>query len=198
MIVSIKFNGYIISNTFILFTATGLKICTRDDPLRDECIKNSIEGFLSGLHKKSSLDFIDVEPFASEPTTFEYNYVGFMKGWFKFEDQKNYGMSNVKILKVRSDFTDKEMQIEAIVNFPKLFTTGKYSTSVNLGNVQFEPKGNFNISMYDVTAKWTIKGKLEERNGEDYMNVYYFDVLPKAKNMKFAATGLFDNEDLSK
>lgn len=52
--------------------------------------------------------------------------------------------------------------------------------------------------MYDVTNKWTIKGKLQNINGEDYMVITTFDVLPELRDMKISATGLFPNEELSK
>jgi hypothetical protein len=53
------------------------------------------------------------------------------------------------------------------------------------------------VSIYDITAKWTIKGKLEKVNGEEYMNIYQFDVLPEARDMKMSASGLFPDEELS-
>lgn len=52
--------------------------------------------------------------------------------------------------------------------------------------------------MFDVTNKWTIKGKLTKINGEEYMVINQFDVLPDVRDMKISATGLFPNEELSK
>lgn len=51
--------------------------------------------------------------------------------------------------------------------------------------------------MRDVTAKWNIKGKLEKVNGEDYMKVYQFNILPEAKDMKISVSGIFPDENLS-
>lgn len=179
-------------------TASSLKICSLKDPQRDECIRDSIENFLSALHKKpEAIDFPSVEPFTYDTVTFRYNNPNFIQGWLSIRDQKNYGMSKAKVLKVKSDFTDDEMKLQAEVNFPKLFTTGKYKSNMSFGVLKFESKGEFNVSMYDVIAKWTIKGKLENRNGEDYMNVYEFDVLPEVKNVKYSASGLFPDEELS-
>lgn len=58
-------------------------------------------------------------------------------------------------------------------------------------------KGQFNVSLFDVTAKWTLKGKLQNINGEDYMIINTFDVLPEARDMKISATGIFPSEELS-
>lgn len=57
--------------------------------------------------------------------------------------------------------------------------------------------GQFNVSLIDVLAKWTIKGKLQKINGEDFMVVNSFDVLPEPKEVKISATGLFPDEELS-
>lgn len=54
------------------------------------------------------------------------------------------------------------------------------------------------MSLIDVITKWTIKGKLQKINGEDFMVVNSFDVLPEPKDVKISATGLFPDEDLSK
>jgi hypothetical protein len=180
------------------FTASSLKICSLIDPERDECIRSSMDNFLSALHQKpESIDFPTVEPFTYDTVTFKYNNPDFVQGWFTIRDQKSYGMSRAKVIKVKSDFTDEEMKLQAVVNFPKLFSTGNYRSNISLGVFKMESKGQFNVSMYDVTAKWTIKGKLEKKDGEDFMNVYQFDVLPEAKSMKISASGLFPEEKLS-
>ncbi|XP_070504275.1 protein takeout-like [Chironomus tepperi] len=189
----------IISTKSIDKLPSSLKVCRYQDPVRDECIRDSIEYFLSSLHQKpDSIDFPSVEPFVYDTVTFKYNSPNFVQGWFTIQDQKNYGISRAKVINVKSDFTDEEMELQAIVNFPKLFTIGNYKSNISLGVFKIESKGQFNVSMYDVTAKWTIKGKLEQKEGEKYMNIYQFDVLPEAKNMKISASGLFPDQELNK
>lgn len=158
-----------------------------------------MEHFLAALHKKQDgLDFPSLEPFPTEPVTFNYNTPNLVKGWFSFTDQLSYGMSRVKINDVESDFIGDEMSLKVTVFFPKILTTGNYRANVSVGSLKFVSKGQFNISLVDVTAKWTIKGKLENRNGENYMKVNLFDVVPEPKDMKFSATGIFPDEQLSK
>jgi len=178
--------------------ASSLKVCRYQDPSRDECIRDSIESFLSALHQKpDSINFPSVEPFEYDTVTLKYNNPNFVQGWFTIRDQKSYGISRAKVINVKSEFSDEEMKLQAVVNFPKLFTTGNYKSNITLGVFKIESKGQFNVSMYDVTAKWTIEGKLEEIEGEKFMNIYKFDVLPEAKNMKISASGLFPDQELS-
>ncbi|KAL7039515.1 hypothetical protein ACKWTF_000007 [Chironomus riparius] len=181
------------------FNSSSLKVCNYQDPARDECIRDSIEHFLSALHQEpNSIDFPSIEPFVYDTVTFKYNNPGFVQGWFTVRDQKSYGISRAKVINLKSDFTDEEMELQAIVNFPKLFTIGNYKSNISLGVLKIESKGQFNVSTYDVTAKWTIKGKLEEKKGEKFMKIHQFDVLPEAKNMKISASGLFPDQELNK
>ncbi|KAG5675595.1 hypothetical protein PVAND_005488 [Polypedilum vanderplanki] len=185
----------VISSKVIDKLPSSLEICNLNDPKRDECIKNSMEHFLTALHEKpDTLDFPTLEPFIYDKVTFRYNNPDFVNGWFTIRNQKTYGTSRVKILKVKSEFTEDEMKLNAVVNFPKLFSTGNYKSNITLGVFKMESKGQFNITMLDVTAKWTLLGKIE--NG--FMNIHQFDVLPEAAKMNMSATGLFPDEELNK
>lgn len=152
---------------------------------------------MAALHQKpDSIDFPQVEPFLYDTVTFKYNNA-VMKGQYTVKNQRTYGISKVKVLSVKSSFTDDEMNLVISNHFPKLFSSGNYRSNMTLGQFKIEAKGQFNVSLYDVTAKWTIKGKLQNINGEDYMVINTFDVLPEARDMRIAATGIFPSEELS-
>lgn len=175
-----------------------------------------METFISALHEKpESIDFPQVEPFIYETVTFKYNNAA-MKGLYTIKNQRTYGISKVKVMSVKSSFDNDEMKLVVSNHFPKLFSTGTYRSNMTIGHFRIEAKGlilifkflkfclifnnfqgEFNVSMYDVTAKWNIKGKLKKIDGEDYMVVNSFDVLPEARDMKISATGLFPDEQLS-
>lgn len=120
-----------------------------------------------------------------------------MTGTFVVKDVKTYGMSRAKILKVKSNFPKDEMNIQAELIFPKLFSTGYYTSDMTLSAFQLNSKGQYNVTMKNVKVKWTIKGKLQKIDGEDYMKVYSFDVIPDAEDMKLSVSGLFPDESLS-
>ncbi|CAG9797873.1 unnamed protein product [Chironomus riparius] len=175
-----------------------LKLCNIQDPKRDICIKNSLQEFLIDLPKNPNyFDFIQFEPFTYEPYTFKYDYGDFLKGYFKLFDGKGYGLKNTKVLKLKSDFTDKDMKILALVHMPKLFATANLDTKFELGSLKYENTIPFNATFRDVTTRWTIKGKIEERDGEQFMKIVLFDVLPEAKELVFGTSDVFPNEQLN-
>jgi len=158
-----------------------------------------MQEFLIDLPKNPNyFDFIQIEPFTYESYTFKYDYGDFMKGYLRFFDSKAYGLKNTKVLKLKSDFTDKDMKIVALVHMPKLFVAANLETIFQFSSLKYANTIPFNVTFRDVTARWTIKGKLEERNGEEFMKVLLFDVLPEAKEVVFGTADLFPNEQLSK
>lgn len=173
-------------------------MCNRNDPNLDNCIKESIQTFLPSLRKKSDkFDFPPIDPFAYETVTFNYRNSNLMTGSFTVKDVKTYGMSRGKVLKVKSDFSNDEMMIQAELLFPKLFSTGFYTSNMTVSAFQLNSKGQYNVTMKNVRVKWNIKGKLENVDGEGYMKVYKFDASPEAEDMKISVSGLFQDENLS-
>lgn len=174
-----------------------MQACSRSDPNRNECVRSSIENFLLGLEKNptyySDLQF---EPLLYGPITFKYDYENFIKGWFRFEDCKCYGLQDAKVLKVKSYFTDKEIKIHALLKHPRLFATGNYAGSGELSPIKYANHGSFNVTILDVTAKWTVRGTIVNRNGEEFLNIDYFDINPDAKGMKFEVSGSNSNDAL--
>lgn len=81
--------------------------------------------------------------------------------------------------------------------FPKIFLTSSYNSNITLNQLVVQSKGIFNLTMKHVSAKILIKGKLKNIDGEDYMEVYKFQMDPNPKGMKFSVTGIFPDETLS-
>ena len=169
--------------------------CSRSDPNRNESVRSSIEKFFIGLEKNptyySDLRF---EPLEYGPIAFGYDYENFLKGSMKFNNCKCYGLQDAKVLKTKTYFSDKEIKMHALLKHPKLYVTGEYEASGELQPIKYANSGTFNVTILDVTAKWTVKGTVENRNGEDFLNIDYFDINPDAKGMKFAATGTRPND----
>lgn len=70
-------------------------------------------------------------------------------------------------------------------------STGSYQSNMSFSAFQIQSKGQYNVTMRDINAKWNIKGKLETIEGEQYMKLYKFDILPEANDMKVSVSGLF-------
>lgn len=182
-----------------MFTASTLKICSLNDPYRDECIRASIQAFLPSLRKEADgLQLPSIDPFSYDSVTFNYKNSGLVVGTFNVRDVKTYGMSRGRVESVKSEFTDDEMAIQASVFFPKLFSTGNYKSNMTINIFKLNSRGQYNITFKDVTANWNIRGKLVQADdGELYMKIYKFDILPEANDMHISVSGLFPDELLS-
>lgn len=158
-----------------------------------------MQTFLPSLHKKiENIDLPSIDPFMYDSVTFEYKNSNTVNGRFTVKDVKTYGMSRGKVLKVKSNFKNDEMNLQAEIIFPKIFSTGHYSSNMTVSTFQLNSKGQYNVTMKNLKAKWNIKGKLQKVDGEDFMKIYKFDILPEAEDMKISVSGLFADENLSK
>ncbi|XP_070497054.1 uncharacterized protein [Chironomus tepperi] len=173
--------------------------CKRIDPNRNECVRESIENFLHGLEKNPTYyNDLRFEPLEYGPITFRYDYENLFKTTFTFLECKCYGLQNARVLKTKTYFSDKEMRLHALVKHPKLWVNGEYEGSGELGTFKSADRGTFNVTMLDVTTKWTVKGSVVNRNGVDFLNIDFFDINPDAKGMKLTATGERTNQLLIK
>lgn len=179
--------------------APSLKICSLNDPNRDRCIKESIQEFLPTLRRITpNFDFPAIDPYTHEKFTLSYrnNNNGF--NWSSnVTDTRNYGMSRSKIRNVNSNFQNGEMKLDLNIFLIRIRTTGNYSSIFKNSILNLKSNGTFKMTVSDVNIKLTIKGKLENRNGEDYMKVYEADADIDANGFKIDFTGIFTDEKLS-
>lgn len=106
-----------------------------------------MQNFISALHEKpDTIDFPQIEPFVYDTVTFKYNNP-MMKGQYTIKNQRTYGISKVKVLTVKSSFTDDEMMLVISNHFPKLFSTGNYRSNMTLGQFKIEAKGKKKINI---------------------------------------------------
>ena len=157
-----------------------------------------MQTFIPSLRKKSDIfDLPPMDPFLYESITFNYTNSNFMAGTFTIKDVKSFGMTRSKVLRVKSDFKNDEMNIKAEVLVPKLFSTGFYTSNVTLSAFELNSKGQYNVTLKNVKIRMNLKAKLEKVNGEGYMKVYRFDATPDAEEMRLSVSGLFADETLS-
>ena len=173
-------------------------MCHFEDIKRDDCIKSSIENFIPQLREKhENWNFVTVEPFATDSLFINYQNTNQFTGNFNLRKVKFFHLSRFKVLSVKSNFTDDQMLIRCEFFYPKIFLTSFYKSNMTLNQLVFESKGIFNLTMKQVSAKILIKGKLKNVDGEDYMEVYKFQMDPDPKGMQFSITGIFPDETLS-
>lgn len=169
-----------------------------NDPERDRCIQESIQKLLPTLREKTpNFDFPIIDPHQPGPLTFKFKNRYVAGGTSNLTNVRTFGISRGKVRSVKSTFKDDRMKLNIEIFFPKLFSTGNYSSLFALNSLlTFRSKGIYKITLTDLNEKWTIKGKLERRAGEDYMKAYRIDVDPEANDIDIHFTGLTQDERL--
>lgn len=112
---------------------------------------------------------------------------------------KNFGLSSAKVQSVKSNFKDGNMKLQVEVVVPKMFSSAKYNANMKFRNQELTSKGDFNLTMKEIKAKWNILGISENINGEGYMKIIKADIIPTDINdMNISVSGIFPDESLSK
>lgn len=173
-----------------------MRVCRLRDPERDSCIKNSIQNVLPELVANPSF-FIPLEPLVNDLITVDLNNA-FVSGGFSLTNVKIHGASLGQVKNVKSSFSDFGMKLQLDLAFPKLSTTGAYKSDIFLTAIKILSKGKFDVSLFNVKSKWTMKGKLVNRGVEQYMEIFETDIVLDIKDVKMNFTGVFENDSLSK
>lgn len=172
-----------------------MKLCRLDDSARDVCIKNSIQSLLPEIKNNPSF-FIPMDPF------FHENFNGYLKnslidGKFTVKNVETLGMTNALVKNVKSQLNGFGMKLELDLFFPKLSSTGFYKTNFLLSGVKVLSKGQFNVTLFNVNNKWSMKGKLVNINGDQFMEIYDTDIEMDIGDAKIEFSGVFENPSLS-
>lgn len=182
------------------FTASNLQLCDLSKPseLRNECVKNSIQKFMTTKHENTE-NFIypQFDPFFYEQASFVFRNSDILGGTFTVKNIKMYGFSKCQVMRVKTTFNSTAMQLLAEVNFPKLFQSGQYKSNFTLRSFKLQSQGQYNTTMKDVSMKWLIKGSTVKINEEEYLKVNRFDAIPDPADVKFSIAGLFPDKPLS-
>jgi Haemolymph juvenile hormone binding protein (JHBP) len=173
-----------------------VKLCQIDDVERDICIKNSIQNLLPEIKNHPDF-FVPIDPYFWDSFTGNLRN-NFVQGGFKIKNLKMYGMSQAEVRNVESQISDFGMNLELDLFFTKLETSAFYKSNVILSAIKILSKGQFNVTMHNVTNKWTMKGKLVNVEGEQFLEIYDSDIDMTIGDLEFSVSGLFENPTLSK
>lgn len=145
------------------------------------------------------LGFRAMDPYSDERISMQFKQVAGFDGSLEVKNFRFYGLARAQVRDVKSQFKGNSMELEIDMLFPRLFTEGSYKSEASMrSGLKFSSKGDYNISMTDVAAVWKMKGNLVKVNGEEYMKITNFDMVPTVGDMKIAASGIFPNPDMSK
>lgn len=145
------------------------------------------------------IGFKAMDPYSDERISMQFKQVAGFDGSLEVKNFRFYGLARAQVRGVKSQFKSNSMELEVDMFFPRLFTEGSYKSEAAMrSGLKFSSKGDYNISMTEVATVWKIKGNLFNVNGDDYMKITNFDMVPTVGDMKIAASGIFPDPDMSK
>lgn len=209
-------------NRSILFSAEGAISCQIDSPTRDECIKRAMQEMLPRLQvnftKKKTLqtevtvtthslnsnqqkgmaylNIPPIDPYTVNGTTFDYKR-GDIVASMNIKTVTFRGLSKSDIKDVRTKIDDNGMSTEVDVFIPRLYAEGLYKATGKVNTFKINAKGAFNITFKDVSTTQKMKGVFETIDGERYLRVESYDLIPTIGDLKVQMTGIFPDPELS-
>ncbi len=143
------------------------------------------------------LNIPPIDPYTVNGSTFEYKR-GDIFATLTLKTVTFYGMSKAEIKDVRTKIDENGMSTEIDVFTPRIYAEGLYKASGKFNSFKINAKGAFNMTFIDTSSTQKMKGVFEDRDGERYLRIESFDIVPYIGDLKVSMTGIFPDPELSK
>ncbi|KAK7871106.1 hypothetical protein R5R35_010468 [Gryllus longicercus] len=153
------------SNTSYL--PPDVKICSAKDPKIDECFTNSANKMLKHLADGiPRLNAVQMEPLHFPLLSLERNNSIFPSLAFNISNTVHRGWKDVVVL--RSKVNPNAHELFFVLYAPQYFVGGKYEITGSIIGIPTEGTGDMDVYFENCTLSVTVRGRLEDRNGEEY------------------------------
>uniref|UniRef100_A0A1B0FV24 Putative hemolymph juvenile hormone binding protein n=1 Tax=Lutzomyia longipalpis TaxID=7200 RepID=A0A1B0FV24_LUTLO len=160
-------------------------VCKREDPKRNDCFKNVIQKIIPALKDGvPKLNITSIDPLPLLHAKFLYRASSTLLASLTVVRGFAYGFSESQIRRVRSQITDDEWKFNVDVTIPRLHMDGEYMGQGKFNELNLGSQGYFNLTLNRVQTTWKIRAKAEERDGETYMRVFKFEMIPNVKSVR--------------
>ncbi|KAJ8675675.1 hypothetical protein QAD02_011461 [Eretmocerus hayati] len=172
----------------------GSNICRRNSEEYSVCLTNTIQdswpSIVQGIPK---LELPSLDPLEINAVKHNLQSDGFV-GQVVLRDVKIYGLAKTKFLAVQPTLYDDQIDLDVEVEIPKVFIECDYKADGTVGLVPVGGKGQFNITMLGLRARWSLTGPIQN----DKWTVEHFRIDPEVKSMKVYFSDLLNgNEELN-
>lgn len=156
------------------------------------CIINAIEhlrphlasGNLGEGFKVDGIDPIDIDDFIVDKQGI----------YSQISNLKAFGASKFRIDRFKVDI--ENARIDAIVTVPKIEANGLYKINIGRTLLRVQGSGKIRNILPNLKIRFSLKGRIEQRDGEEYLKFESCDVIVKVTSIKIYMENLFANEPL--
>lgn len=138
-----------------------------------------------------------IDPYTVNGTTFEYKR-GDISATLNIKTVTFRGLSKTQIKDVRTKIDDYGMSTEIDVFMPRLYAEGLYKASGKVNAFKINAKGAFNMTFKDTFTTHKMNSVFETRDGQQYLKVKSYDMIPSIGDLKVQMTGIFPDPEMSK
>ncbi|KAJ8880450.1 hypothetical protein PR048_016920 [Dryococelus australis] len=171
--------------------------CKLDD---SDCLKNFYQNEIIGKFTEGfpEIGVKSIDPLHYDQLSMVYEVGIGTKFTLTHTDPILYGLAKTKIENVRTVVSGSKFTMDAQVTIPKIFYEGSYTCEGEWFMWPFSWKGNFNISLGEVSDTWKMSADVVDRGDESYLHLTDISFSPKVTSYHAYATGLFGNEEVGK
>ncbi|XP_057338860.1 uncharacterized protein LOC130676554 [Microplitis mediator] len=172
-----------------------MKTCKRGSSDYSSCMRLAFqENWPTIVRGIPVIDLPQLDPFHLDVMSTDYEF-GEVTGKIVVRNVKSYGLAKTRFLSIRSNHEDNRYRLEIDLEIPKMFVEGDFKSDGTIGSFNVMGKGEFNVSMEDVSGTMTLEGEIIN----DRWVLDKFNFMPEVGNMKVWASDLFNgNKELTK
>ncbi|KAH8403283.1 hypothetical protein KR222_009691 [Zaprionus bogoriensis] len=177
--------------------AADIPTCRAADANINECIKQGFQQITPRLKQGiSDLNIPSMDPMQAGKSSYSYNS-GILQGRIAMRDVLIHGISEGIVDKVNFRQKNNRVRLEVISRHPQMLAEGAYKADIKLNDMKLTPKGNFNITLLDVSFRTRTLGELYERDGHTYVRLTKLEIEPTVGDMRIYANGLVPDPALN-
>lgn len=111
------------------------------------------------------------------------------------KDMMIHGLGNVKVKKIQTKFGKKNFALRAeAADFGSVKLLGQYTMKGKILVLPIDGEGKCNVTLVDPTVLLELRGKIIEKEGEQFLNATSMDVDLRPKRAHFYFENLFKND----
>ncbi|XP_016972296.1 uncharacterized protein LOC108039720 [Drosophila rhopaloa] len=172
--------------------------CSTDEDQLGECVKEIFNTLTPRLKNGNpELKIEPYEPLILNRTSFQYSS-GTVNGRITMRNARIHGFSSNRAKEVSVKVNGDKVKLRFVTQMPMLNIVGSYKADLVVNQLQLKPKGDFNVTLFDVEATTLTDGEIYEKDGHRYFRLKNIDSKPKIRDLKIKANGIFADPELDK
>uniref|UniRef100_A0A1I8NFZ8 Hemolymph juvenile hormone binding protein (JHBP) n=1 Tax=Musca domestica TaxID=7370 RepID=A0A1I8NFZ8_MUSDO len=179
------------TTTYAVTMPDYIKVCSRNDPKINECIKNTVHDMRPYLKDGiKELNVPAMEPlFIGDLNILEGGSAGIN---VKAKDLNIYGASNFEIKKLKN--SNNGMRYDFEINLPRLQGEGNYDINGQILTLPLRGNGPFTGNFTNFYAFVKILFDVKEVNGEEYLQINNLEVKIRTGKGRIRLENLFNGD----